>query len=214
MIAENYGFPLTYKLILRILMPKGNLKILDLACGTGAAGRQLNPKKVHQFTGVDIYKPYLDICKQKGDYQKLIQGDITNIRIKEKSYDAVILLQVIEHLDKRTGLYLLKKAMKIAKKCVIISVPNGFSYQEEYDGSVYHKHISAWDVLDLRKLGFKVYGQGIKIIYGSRSFGAGRRANWWQKIIVPLLVVLLPITLIYPQIGAQLIGVKYIDGKK
>lgn len=213
MLAENYGFPPTYTLILKSIMPVGKLTFLDLGCGTGAAGNLLNPKKIHQFTGVDIYKPYLNICKKKGNYQKLIQADIIKMKFKKESFDVVLLLQVIEHLGKRAGIELLRKATKIAKKSIVVSVPNGYSYQEEYDGSTYHKHVSSWSVSDLRRLGFKVYGQGLKFIYGSKSYGGGQGANWWQKIIVPLTVTMLPVTLIYPHIGAQLIGVKYLDGK-
>lgn len=205
------GFPLTYKLILKSIIPAGSLTILDLGCGFGAAGNLLNSKKNHQFTGVDIYKPYLDVCKKEGNYKKLIQADIAKLEMKEKSFDVVLLLQVVEHLDKGVGIKLLKKAIKIAKKCIIISVPNGKCDQEGYNSNSHNKHISTWNVSALRKMGFKVYGQGLRIIYGSNSYGAGQSANWWQKVVVPLAVLLLPAIMIYPQIGAQLIGIKYLN---
>lgn len=214
MIAEEkYGFPPTYKLILRALMPSGRLKVLDLGCGTGVAGELLNPKKNHEFTGIDIYEPYLKVCRKRGYYKKLIKTDITKIEIKEKTFDVVLLLQVIEHLEKRSAEEFINKAVKAAKQCVIVSVPNGHCYQKEYDGSVYHKHISAWVASDLQKLGFKVYGQGLKLIYGSKSYGGGQNAKWWQKVAIFLVPIIFLIIMIYPQIAAQLIGVKYLDEK-
>lgn len=208
---ENYGFPPTYKLILKNLLPAGRLKILDFGCGTGVAGDLLNPKKIHEFIGVDIYKPYLEVCRKKGNYKRIIKADITKMKIKEKSFDVILLLQVIEHLEKKAAKDFIKKAIKAAKKCIIISAPNGKCYQEEYDGSIHHRHISTWTPLDLKQLGFRVYGQGLKIIYGSESYGGGQGAKWWQKIAVCWAVILLPIIMIYPRIGAQLIGVKYLN---
>lgn len=208
---ENYGFPPTYKLILNALMPPGKLKVVDLGCGMGAAGEFLNPQRKHEFVGIDIYRPYLDICRKKDNYKKLIKADITKMNFKYESFDVILILQVIEHLNKKTAGLLIKKAIRSAKKCVIVSVPNGKCFQENYDDSIYHKHKSSWYVSDLKKLGFKVYGQGLKIIYGSRSYGGGRRAKWWQRIVVLISTFLLPIVLFYPQIAAQIIGVKYLD---
>lgn len=212
MVAEeNYGFPPTYKLILNSLIPAGKLKILDLGCGMGEAAEFLNPKKIHEFTGVDIHKPYLKICKKKGFYKKLICADIKKLNFKNRSFDLVLILQVAEHFDKNTARQLIKKACKIAKKSIIITVPNGGCFQENYDDSVHNEHKSSWNVSDLNDLGFKTFGQGLKIIYGSKSYGGGKKANWWQKILVPLSTFLMPLIIIYPQIAAQLIGVKYLD---
>lgn len=208
---ENYTFPPIYKLILKNIIPSGKLKVLDLGCGKGVAGEVLNSKKIHEFTGIDIYKPYLKVCKKKSYYKKLIIADITKAKIQEKSFDVVLLLQVIEHLDKEMAKSLIKKAIGTAKKCIIVSVPNGYCHQEEYDENVYHKHLSTWVASDLRKLGFTVYGQGLRIIYGSESYGVDKGINWWQKIAVPLSIIIAPIIFFIPSLGAQLIAVKYIN---
>lgn len=200
-------------MLLKNIMPAGNLTVLDLGCGIGSAGDLFSPNKNYQFTGVDIYKPYLKICQKKGNYRELIQADITKIKIKEKSFDVVLLLQVIEHIDKKSGINLLKKTVKIAKKCIIVSVPNGCCHQAEYDGNAYQKHVSIWTTTDLRKLGYKVYGQGLRRIYGANSYGEGQVAKWWQKIIAALTALLIPVLIVYPQIAAQLIGIRYLNEK-
>lgn len=203
-------FPPTYELIIKQFLPKGPLKVLDLGCGVGAAAEVLNKSKIHQFIGVDIYEPYLKICKRRGFYKKVIKADLRNINFDKKSFDVVILFQVIEHFNKKNAKKLIQKAISFATKAVLISVPNGHCDQEIYDGNIYNKHKSTWHVADFKKMGFKVYGQGLKIIYGSRSYEGRIEASWWQKIVVPLSIILLPLVLIFPEIAVQLIGIKYL----
>lgn len=209
MIAEEkYGFPPTYKLILKRLMPAGRLKVLDLGCGTGIAGEILNKEKKHEFTGIDIYEPYLKICKRNGFYKAIEKKDLTKLDIKKGRFDVILLFQVIEHLTKKDAMNLLRNCYNAASKAVIVTVPNGECHQEGYDGNTHHQHKSAWSVDDLRKKNFKVIGQGLKIIYGDQSYGEGREAAFWQKIAVPLSTLLLPLLLFIPQLGVQLIAIK------
>lgn len=206
-------FPPTYEFIIKQFLPRGSLKVLDLGCGVGAAAEVLNKSKIHHFVGVDIYEPYLKICERRGFYKKVIKADLRKINFDKKSFDVVILFQVIEHLHKKDAKKLIRKAVSLATKAVLISAPNGHCNQEVYDGNIYNQHKSTWQAADFLKMGFKVYGQGLKIIYGSRSYEGRIEANWWQKIIVPLSIILFPLVLIFPEIAVQLIGVKYLGGK-
>lgn len=211
MITVDNTLPPIYQLIIEYLLPQDTVSVLDLGCGTGVAGEVFNKEKRYQFFGVDLYGPYLKICKQRGFYKKVIKADLRKINFKEKSFDVVILFQVIEHLNGKDSKELIKRAIKIAKKAVLISVPNGDCRQEAYDGNIYHKHKSSWTPFDLKNLGFKVYGQGLKILYGSESYVGGKQANLLQKIVVPLATILLPLIIIFPKIAVQLIAVKYTD---
>ncbi len=202
-------FPPTYELIIKQLLPKGPLKVLDLGCGVGAAAEVLNKNKLCEFTGVDIHEPYVKICQERGFYQKVIKSDLRDINFDKKSFAVVILLQVIEHLNKKDAIKLIKRAIDIATKAVIISVPNGECSQEAYDENIFNQHKSAWNVSDFKKMGFKVYGQGLKMIYGSKSYEGRIEANWWQKIAVLLSTILSTPILFFPQFGAQLVAVKY-----
>lgn len=205
-------FPPTYEFIVKQFLPRESLKVLDLGCGVGAAAEVLNKNKIHQFVGVDIYEPYLKICERRGFYKKVIKADLRNIIFDKKSFDVVILFQVIEHFNKKDAKKLIRKAVSLATKVVLISVPNGHCDQEVYDGNIYNKHKSIWTTADFQKMGFKVFGQGLKIIYGSRSYEGRLEASWWQKIIVPLSIILFPLVLIFPEVAVQLIGVKYLGG--
>ena len=208
-IKQTIALPPTYEFIIKRLLPSGKLQVLDLGCETGVWGAILNKEKRHEFTGVDVYKPYLDICAKNGNYQKLIKADLTKINFKSKSFDIVFLFQVIEHLKKANAIKLIKKSINIARKGVLISVPNGYCEQELYEHNLYQKHLSNWTVDDLEELGFRVFGQGLKVIYGSKSYEKTKKASFWQRIAVPLSTIFLPLLLFFPELGAQLIAVKY-----
>lgn len=183
-------------------------KILDVGCGDGAFMAILNRDKKYKVTGVDLFGPYLKKAKSLGVYQKVIKKDIRKINFKKNSFDVVICSQVIEHLNKKDGLVLISKIKQIAPK-VIIGTPNGRFSQEEYDENRLQQHRSAWNSQDFEKLGFKVYGQGLKLIYGEdglmSKFGSNTLINFLLSITSYCLS---PIVYFIPDLGAHIIAVK------
>lgn len=205
-------FPLIYRLIVQILLPRGRLKILDLGCGKGAAARALKSEK-YAFTGVDIFDPYVKECRKSGLYAKVLKKDLLKINSLSDVYDVTLIFQVLEHLKKSDSVKLIKNAEKLSKKAVIVSVPNGDCDQEEYDKNPYQKHNSTWNADDFKKLGFKVYGQGLGFVYSNESYGSGKKMALWQMLMLPLSLILSPIILFIPSLSAQIIAVKYIKQK-
>lgn len=53
--------------------------------------------------GIDIFRPYLEEVRRKGVYHDLILGDVRFLPFKEKSFDAVICMEVLEHLERQDG---------------------------------------------------------------------------------------------------------------
>src|SRR2546427_12042877 len=97
--------------------------VLDLGCGKSSPIQHLNLG----FTmGVDIYEPYLQESKEKGIHDQYLKTDVLNIdkQIREKSFDAVIMIDLIEHLSKAEGRKLIEKAERIATKKVIVFTTN------------------------------------------------------------------------------------------
>jgi predicted TPR repeat methyltransferase len=203
---ENFGLPPTYKIILRRLLPKGQKKVLDLGCGAGVAAETLNQDKKSYFIGIDGYEPYLEICRKRGFYNELRKQDLRKISLESKSVDTVLLLQVVEHLKKTEATQLIKESIKAAKQAVIISVPNGECFQDDYDDNKFHKHLSSWSSNDLKDMGFKVYGQGLKVLYGDKSYGGGVPPNWWQRVVIPLSIFLSPLVYFCPNLAVQLVA--------
>lgn len=139
--------------------------VVDLGCGECSPLVRAN----RHFTsvGVDAYLPSITKSKNLKIHDRYINCNLLSIdkKIKAKSFDAVILLDVVEHFSKRDGLRLLKEAESIARKKVVVLTPNGFYRQDELGGNPYQVHKSGWSVRELEKLGYIVRGlRGLKYI--------------------------------------------------
>ncbi len=117
-------------------------RILDLGCGPSSPLQHC--KNIKYSVGVEAFPPYLDVTKAKEIHTEYLAKKIEEVDFPEKSFDAVIMIKVLEHLPEKTGLEMLKKAEKWAKKKVIISSPNGFISQKEVDNNPLQKHLSGW----------------------------------------------------------------------
>ncbi len=140
------------------LIPKDST-VLDLACGCG------NPFKSLKFpllVGVDIFKKKFYMP----EYDLVIFYDVRKITdlFLEKSFDVVIAIDAIEHLEKEEGFKLIEDAEKLARKKVIffspliwsknkaaVENPNYWSY-----GNPYNYHKSSWNSNDFTQRGYKI----------------------------------------------------------
>ncbi len=137
-----------------------NKSVLDVGCGDGYNMRFFNGKK----DGVEIYQPSIEKLEGYGKIWKLDVRDLSSI--PDKSYDIVAAFHLIEHLTKKDGYNLLKEMERIAREKILIETPNGFLPQEPYGGNRYQKHLSGWNVQNLKELGYSVYGlYGLKYIW-------------------------------------------------
>src|SRR5690606_12372244 len=109
--------------------------LLDVACGSCSPVRTLSRKLSHTV-GVDGFRPSIERSRAAGIHDEYLELDIRQLgeRVPARSYDAVVALDLIEHLTKDEGLKLLKDMETIARKKVILFTPNGFLPQEPYDG--------------------------------------------------------------------------------
>jgi len=83
---------------------------------------------------------------------------LKGLDLQAKSFDAVMLIGVIEHLEKGEALSLIEKAERYARKKVILICPNGFLPQHDFDQNEYQIHRCGFGVKELRRMGYKVYG--------------------------------------------------------
>lgn len=141
---------------------------LDLGIGRNSGTTSILRKIKHKYSvGVDIYKPYIDACPEKKIHTLLICSDILEYALtcKDNSFDCILLLDVLEHLPKDKANKVLSEAMRICKKCIIISTPNGFLEQKSYENNPYQTHLSGFSIDELRSKGFKT-----KRLYGVYNF--------------------------------------------
>lgn len=138
--------------------------VLDLGCGPSSPLQYC--KNIKYSAGVEAFKPYLEESKKRKIHTEYIEKKVEEVDFPQNSFDAVILIEVLEHLPENIGYAMLEKADKWAKKKVIVSTPNGFLAQRERDGNPFQKHLSGWDKKKMEKLGFKCRGlAGWKILH-------------------------------------------------
>lgn len=150
-------------------------KILDIGTGYGKWGFLVkkffweisgNDEAIPMVGGIDIFLPHLLSLKKTSIYDFLINCNAARIPLKNNSFDTIIAVEILEHLNKNDGLTFIEETKRVAKKRVIISTPN-FKCPRDgmkgYDGyNVYESHLSQWKVSELKSLGFRCYGIGIK----------------------------------------------------
>lgn len=135
--------------------------VLDIGCGPDSPLQHC--KDVKFSVGVEPFKPYLREAKKKKTHSKFINKQAQELRFPEKSFDAVIMTEVLEHFPKKTSQQMLSKMEKWAKKKVIVTVPNGFLPQAGVDDNPLQEHLSGWTVNEFKKRGYRVTGRaGLK----------------------------------------------------
>lgn len=88
-------------------------------------------------------------------YNEVFFGNVFSIYKILGSYDLILMVDVIEHLDKEKAVELLKYF--ISKNAnILIATPIHFFQQELYE-SDYEHHVSHWTPGDFKQLGFTDY---------------------------------------------------------
>jgi hypothetical protein len=178
--------------------------VLDLGCGHHSL---IQYCKVPSSVGLELFEPSLQESKRKGIHSDYIKADLTSVEFKPNSFDAVIALEVLEHLSKQEGTELLAKMESWARKKVIITAPNGYIWQDAYDNNKFQEHRSGWSADELRKLGFKVIGsRGWKRLRGYKGSLKYSPAFFWARISD----ITQKLAYYYPRIAFQLFAVKQI----
>lgn len=175
--------------------------VLDLGCGNNSLLRYL-PYGLESI-GVECFKDSLIDSKKKSIFDEYILANINDIEFKEKSVDAIILIEVIEHLNKVEGMELLLKLENVARKKIIISTPNGFVPQEREDNP-YQTHKSGWSIDDLRTLGYKDF----RGVGGIRIF---KFFNKSQFLFILFQSILQKIAYFNPEIASGLLCTKILE---
>lgn len=109
-------------LIKNLLLKENPRNILDMGCGTGETLTFLKtifPKA--KLTGVDVSSQAVKYTKNRGHEAKM--ADALHLPFADKIFDAVLLLDVVEHIEDDTGV--VKEAKRVLKSggIIIITVP-------------------------------------------------------------------------------------------
>lgn len=132
--------------------------ILDVACGLSLRSKFI-PADVR--VGVDIYDEYFKHIEAEVPYA-VVKHDVRNLSdiFMPKSFDLVIALDIVEHLEKEEALEMIRQCEEIAKIAVIIETPEGYIPQDidilGHGGHKYQTHRSGWEVDEFKKMGYNV----------------------------------------------------------
>lgn len=140
--------------------------VISLGCGIGVTECGF---KCSKLDGMDIFSYGNRHLLNNWDNIRgtFISGDIrkSDELIKNKSYDIVFCLDVIEHLEKEEGFKLIKDAESIAIKAVVFYTPLKWDTNESATtdkslwsyGNKYNLHKSLWTIKEFEDKGYKVY---------------------------------------------------------
>lgn len=128
---------------------------------------------VHEYVGIDNAKKidYAKSLREQSDisidaveadpdlmlphlsqiYGKVYFGDILKIYKDLPSYDLILMVDIIEHIDKEGAVLLLKHFLHQGTK-IIVATPIKFFQQVLYE-SEFENHVSHWSIKDFEQLG-------------------------------------------------------------
>jgi SAM-dependent methyltransferase len=131
--------------------------MLDVGCGTGMPMEIIKRSYTRSLTtvGIDAFLPSLKQSKQKGLHNGYVLCDVAHIPFIDKSFDIVLCISVIEHLNQSHGRALIKKAEEIARKHAIIVTPIIFFEHPAIDGNPFQIHKSVWNPEELEQQGWR-----------------------------------------------------------
>lgn len=135
-------------------------KVLDLGCGILQQFGGTIP--CEYYLAVDGFLPYLEHLNASISAMTLhgMLPDVCN-QFLDNSWDIVLLIDVIEHLEKEDGLAVLDHMERIARHKVIIDTPLGFQPQEAWDAWGFpvcelQAHLSGWEQEEFTDRGYEV----------------------------------------------------------
>lgn len=115
--------------------------LLVLCCGIGQELKRLNTNNI---TAVDISPEYIKEVKKNYPEVNAINSDALDFARKQpdNSYDVVSFIDGLEHMDKKSGIEILGHIKRIARKRVVLFLPEGLSP----DGYLRNEPHNAWDI--------------------------------------------------------------------
>jgi hypothetical protein len=189
--------PVIINLIIK-LQPK---KLLDIGKGFGKYGfliheyvgirptQKINPaqslKEQSQLlidaveADPDLMLPHLDQL-----YNKVYFGDILKIYRELPEYDLVLMIDIIEHINKEEAIHLVKHLLSRSNN-IIIATPIDFFEQELYQ-SEFERHVSHWTRDDFKNLGFldlQFFEEGAVYLLSKEKIDIRGFGNTWIKKI-------------------------------
>jgi len=143
--------PLSVQIFQEYIKDK-SLRIIDVGCGTGLVGVELEKGGFSHFDGIDISQEMIDIAKQRG-YSKLLIGSLNDsLPCENNKYDAALCVGVFTHGHVSSDR--LDELIRIVKPGGIIcfTVNEGVYDSYGFDSKIKNlESTNIWKILEIRK---------------------------------------------------------------
>ena len=180
---------------------------MDVGCGPDSILRNVAGQCM--TTGVDIFLPYIEMSRSRSLHNCYIVADARHLPFRHSSFDAVLLLDLVEHLHKSEAMELIRNCERIARKLCVIFTPNGFAPQASYDDNPWQEHKCGFTVEELARMGYHIRGYN-----GWRSLrqpDTPPRPRWWPPYVWQIVINMSQHVVVErPRHAFQLLAWKYL----
>ncbi len=125
---DSYGYKKRLNYLIKYIQNNNKIKnVLEIGCGTGFGLLYPVAKNFHEisFVGEDIHQQSIDFANKKNNLSNLIFR-ISNSEKENKTYDIIIISEVLEHVDEPQKLLLDIKSKLSKSGILFITLPNGY----------------------------------------------------------------------------------------
>lgn len=158
------------------ILSKFNGKVLDIGLGGAILEHCLSESDKLVFSGIDI-SPYV-IRKAKSELKGVFKvGNLQDIPFKDRSFDIVLALDVLEHIPSYETLDVYKEIIRVSKRKfkIIISVPLNENLEEMVKKGINpnaHMRVYTPNILktELSLFGFKIIEENYLYAFDSFYF--------------------------------------------
>jgi glycosyltransferase involved in cell wall biosynthesis/peptidoglycan/xylan/chitin deacetylase (PgdA/CDA1 family)/SAM-dependent methyltransferase len=119
----EYSFRTQMRIVENWLKPERPTRVLDAGCGAGALMPVLVSVGVDKVVGIDAEPAMLDVARRRWPGHQWLRQDVTNLRLPDDAFDAVVSLGVLEYVaDKSTAM---QELARVARRgaAIIVSAP-------------------------------------------------------------------------------------------
>lgn len=169
----------------------GARNVLDLGCGANSPVASVSGIR---RVGVEGHFDSARLARSRGTHDEIIEADLRFVEFAPRSFDAVVMIEVLEHLEHKEGERLLDKAMSWSDHKVIVTTPNGYWPQGSLGGNELQVHRSGWTIEELQDFGMRIKGlAGARMLRvenkgvvprGATEFAATLRGRPWPAALV------------------------------